>query len=268
MAGGRLADAGNGKVVLGSGDYAWDGLYAPKALAQDLSNDYGKVIEIDLVLGSHRIVSYGHRNMQGVVVDRDGQIWVVEHGARGGDELNRITDGLNYGWPIETLGTRYNKLPWPSEGTYGRHDVYTLPAYAWVPSAATSSLMQIENFHPSWDGDLLVGTFKGGRAYRIRVQDERVIFAEPLQLIDGRIRDIHQHPDGRIVVWSDAETVTFVSPGEPVMSDNLIEEVLEMADFTDDEAGKIKTTMSLCLECWLLRRAYICRWHLGRIKAI
>ena len=76
-----------------------------------------------------------------------------------------------------------------------------------------------------------------------------MIFAEPLRLIEGRIRDIMQHTDGRIVVWSDSETVTFVSPGEPVMSDNLIEEVLEMADFTDEQAGKIKTTMSLCLEC-------------------
>ena len=249
MAGGRLADAGNGKIVLGSGDYAWDGLYAPEALAQDLSNDYGKVIEIDTVAGTHRTISNGHRNLQGVQVDADGQIWVVEHGARGGDELNKVIEGLNYGWPIETLGTRYNKLPWPSEGTYGRHETHTPPVFSWVPSIATSSLTQIENFHPSWDGDLLIGTFKGGNAYRVRVQDERVIFAEPLKLIDGRIRDIIQHSDGRIVVWSDAETVTFVSPGEPVMSDNLIEEVLEMADFTDAQAGKIKTTMSLCLEC-------------------
>ena len=76
-----------------------------------------------------------------------------------------------------------------------------------------------------------------------------MIFAEPLKLIDGRIRDIIQHSDGRIVAWSDAETVTFVSRGEPVMSDNLIEEVLEMADFTYAQAGKIKTTVSLCLEC-------------------
>ena len=240
MAGGRLADGGNGKIVLGSGDYAWDGLYAPEVLAQDLANDYGKVIEIDAVAGTHRTISYGHRNLQGVVVGRDGQIWVVEHGARGGDELNRVVQDLNYGWPIETLGTRYNKLPWPSEGTYGRHETHTPPAFAWVPSVATSSLTQINNFHPSWDGDLLVGTYKGGNAYRVRVQDERVIFAEPLRLIEGRIRDIMQHTDGRIVVWSDAETVTFVSPGEPVMSDNLIEEVRRWPTSLTNRPVKLK----------------------------
>ena len=249
MAGSRLADRGNGKIVLGSGDYAWDGLYAPEALAQDPENDYGKVIEIDAVAGTHRTISHGHRNTQGVLVDRDGQIWVVEHGPRGGDELNRVIEGFNYGWPVETLGTRYNKLPWPGEGTYGRHETHTPPAFAWVPSVATSSLTQIDNFHPSWDGDLLVGTFKGGNAYRIRVQDERVVFAEPLKLSDGRIRDIMQHTDGRIVIWNDAGTITFVSPGEPVMSDNIIEQTLEMGDFTDAQTDKIKTTMSLCLEC-------------------
>ncbi|NOX83610.1 MAG: PQQ-dependent sugar dehydrogenase [Alphaproteobacteria bacterium] len=69
--------------------------------------------------------------------------------AVGGDELNRIIDGGNYGWPLETLGTRYNGLPIPNTISYGRHDVYAAPVFAWLPSVAVSSLAVIDNFHES-----------------------------------------------------------------------------------------------------------------------
>lgn len=252
MAGGRMAHAGGTRIILGSGDYAWDGLYAPEILAQNPDNDYGKVIELDVSSGETSIVSIGHRNMQGVVVEESGQIWVVEHGPRGGDELNMVQQGGNFGWPEVTLGTRYNKLPWPNIESYGRHDKHLKPTFAWVPSVATSSLTQIRNFHPSWDGDLLVGTFKGGRAYRLRISDSQLVFAEPLTLIDGRIRDIHQHTDGRIVVWSDNETVTFVEAMDTLISDTFIDDYLEVANFDDDKASTIKKTLDACLECHAL----------------
>lgn len=252
MAGGRIDHAGGSRIVLGSGDYAWDGLYAPDILAQDTSNDYGKVIEIDIVTGESSIISYGHRNMQGVVVEDDGQIWVVEHGPRGGDELNRVQEGGNFGWPHETLGTRYNKLPWPNIDAYGRHDKYLQPAYAWVPSVATSSLTQIKNFHQSWDNDLLAGSFKGGMAYRLRIQNGQLVFAEPLRLIDGRIRDIHQHTDGRIVIWSDNETLTFVSALDTMISDTFVEDFLEVENYDEQTATAIKKAMDSCMECHAL----------------
>ncbi len=106
MAGGRIAYRQPHKIVLGSGDYSWDGIYAPEAYAQKPDNDYGKVLEIDLNSGKSRKLSIGHRNMQGVLVHLNGQVWVTEHGPRGGDELNRVIGGGNFGWPEEVLGTR------------------------------------------------------------------------------------------------------------------------------------------------------------------
>jgi len=252
MAGGRIDHLDGSKIVLGSGDYAWDGLFAPEILAQSLDNDYGKVIEIDTATGESRIISYGHRNMQGIAVVEDNQIWVVEHGPRGGDELNRVQQDGNFGWPEETLGTRYNKLPWPDIENYGRHDIHIPPTYAWVPSVATSSLTQIQNFHPSWDNDLLVGSFKAGNAYRLRIQNDQIVFAEPLRLINGRIRDIHQHTDGRIVVWSDNETLTFVSVGGTLISETFIEDYLEVANYDEQTSVAIQKTMEACLECHAL----------------
>ncbi|MFT6305100.1 MAG: cytochrome c2 [Halioglobus sp.] len=253
MAGGRMDHLGGSTIVLGSGDYAWDGLYAPEILAQKIDNDYGKVISIDVISGEHEMVSYGHRNMQGVVVEKGSKkIWAVEHGPRGGDELNLVKQGVNYGWPLETLGTRYNKLPWPDIEDYGRHSKFQQPAYAWVPSVATSSLTQIDNFHSSWDGDLLVGSFKGGMAYRIRIQNEQVVFSEPVQLIEGRIRDIHQHTDGRIVVWSDNESISFVTAGGTLISDTFVDDYLEVANYSEEQAVLIKKTVDACLECHAL----------------
>lgn len=252
MAGGRIDHAGEGRIILGSGDYAWDGLYAPEILAQEMDNDYGKVIEIDIINGQSKIISFGHRNMQGVVVEDDGQIWVVEHGPRGGDELNRVQEGGNFGWPMETLGTRYNKLPWPNVDAYGRHDEHLQPMFAWVPSVATSSLTQIKNFHTSWDGDLLVGSFHGGKAYRMRIQNEKIVFAEPITLIEGRIRDIHQHTDGSIVVWSDDETLTYITALDSMISDTFVEDFLEVENYDELTATNIKKVVDSCLECHAL----------------
>ena len=209
-AGGRITFGAPATIYLSSGDYHWDGVYGPEALAQDSSNDYGKVIAIDLVSRQAKIVSIGHRNMQGIVVDPNGQLWVVEHGVRGGDELNRIVEGANYGWPEETLGTRYNTLPWPNTRSYGRHNTFMAPTYAWLPSVAPSNLTVIEGFHDSWDGDLLVASLKERSLFRIRVKNERVLFAEKIK-IGKRIRYVHQHNDGRVVLWTDDKYLIFLN---------------------------------------------------------
>lgn len=98
---------------LASGDYSWDGVYADDVIAQKDEFDYGKVIEINVETRVAKQISKGHRNTQGIAIDRLGDLWTVEHGHRGGDELNRIVEGADYGWPSVTLGTRYSGLPLP-----------------------------------------------------------------------------------------------------------------------------------------------------------
>ncbi|MCG8441369.1 MAG: PQQ-dependent sugar dehydrogenase, partial [Caulobacterales bacterium] len=169
-AGGRMiVDAPAGRVYLTSGDYGWNGNEGPPTVAadgsppvpQDPNADYGKIIAIDLATGAAEHVSRGHRIPQGLTIGDDGRLWAVEHGPYGGDELNWIRRGVNYGWPLESFGVAYNGLKLPSATSYGRHDTFAKPAFSWMPSLAIGSLTTVRGFHDAWDGDLLGGTLAG-----------------------------------------------------------------------------------------------------------
>ncbi len=248
MAGGRIAYAGPGKVILGSGDYHWDGLYAPRSLPQGTDNDYGKVIEINVATGESQHLSIGNRNVQGVMVDRSGRVWAVEHGPRGGDELNLVQKGRNFGWPDATLGTRYNKLPWPTTAPHGRHDGFDAPVHAWLPSIGVSNLVQVERFDSTWDGDFLVGSLKAGTLFRLRETDGRIVFAEPIE-IGERIRYVHQHPDGRIVLWTDDAELVFVTKSAASQSFAYIEEAIEKLELEPRRKAGISMAILACAEC-------------------
>lgn len=221
MAGGRMAFDGMHTVYLASGDYSWDGVFGPRvlperdpdagpAVAQDPTADYGKVIAIDLRSGEARQVSRGHRNMQGIALDRAGRVWTIEHGHKGGDELNLNIEGENYGWPLVTYGVQYSGLPIADTPSLGRHEGFRRPAIAWLPSIAPSGLTRVENFHEAWDGDLLATTLAGQKLVRIRVADDRAIFAEYIET-GRRLRDVHQHADGRLVLWTDLGEVILLA---------------------------------------------------------
>lgn len=248
MSGGRMAFGHADKIYLASGDYHWDGVYAPEAIAQNPNMDYGKVIEIDLAKREGRIVSSGNRNMQGIAIDHDGELWGVEHGPRGGDELNHILPGENYGWPEETLGTGYNKFPWPNTRSYGRHETFKAPVFAWLPSVAPSGLTLIEGFHESWDGDLLMGTLKDQSLHRIRIKDGRVMFAERIP-VNKRIRYVHQHSDGRLVLWTDDKHIMFLDVDEGGFVAEFIDNYIEQSKYSDVERRKVKSALGLCREC-------------------
>ena len=248
MAGGRIAYAGPGKVILGSGDYHWDGLYAPRSLPQGTDNDYGKVIEINVATGESQHLSIGNRNVQGVMVDRGGHVWAVEHGPRGGDELNLVQKGRNFGWPDATLGTRYNKLPWPTTAPHGRHDGFDAPVHAWLPSIGVSNLVQVERFDSTWDGDFLVGSLKAGTLFRLRETDGRIVFAEPME-IGERIRYVHQHQDGRIVLWTDDAELVFVTKSAASQSFAYIEEAIEKLELEPRRKAGISMAILACAEC-------------------
>ncbi|MDH3224873.1 MAG: PQQ-dependent sugar dehydrogenase, partial [Gemmatimonadota bacterium] len=248
VAGGRMAYVDPGRILLGSGDYHWDGLYGPEALAQDSDNDYGKIIDIDMTTGAARHLSRGNRNVQGILLDREGQVWAVEHGPRGGDELNRIEAGANYGWPLATLGTRYNSLPWPGARQYGRHDDFEAPVYAWVPSIGISNIIQVEGFDPGWDGDLLVSSLIAQTLFRLRLRDGRVVFSEPIEIGD-RIRYAHQHTDGRIGLWASGGRLIWVSKSETSPALAQVERLIEHAGLEERRLAGLQTAIRSCMEC-------------------
>lgn len=210
-AGGRIAPMPDGGVLLSVGGFDPENelvLQAP----QKLDNSYGKTIWIDPAKGTSRIYTIGHRNPQGLAVGSDGRIWLSEHAARGGDELNLLVEAGNYGYPRVAYGTQYDEMSWPLSSRQGRHDEYEKPMFAWVPSIATSQLMVLEGTaFPHWQGDLIVSTLAAQSLYRVRVEDDRAIFVEPIP-IGHRIRDIVEAGDGSIVLKTDDNFLVYMTP--------------------------------------------------------
>lgn len=172
-------------------------------------NDYGKTLFVPLSGAQPRLFTLGHRNPQGLYVERNGNMWLTEHGPQGGDELNALTEGANYGWPFHTYGKpRDGRFTWPlSAHLVGMKK----PVYAWVPSVAISSVIVVEGSEfPQWKGDLLLGSLRGARLHRMHFEDGRVAYEEPIR-VNERIRDLTEGLDGRIVLWTDNGTIVSVT---------------------------------------------------------
>lgn len=143
------------------------------------------------------IWSYGHRNPQGLAVHPEtGEIWEHEHGPRGGDEINIIEPGLNYGWPEITYGINYN-------GTQITQEVakegMEQPLHYWVPSIAPSGMAFVTgDRYPGWEGDLLVGSLKFSYLKHVQLDGKDVVGEQPLIKNTGRVRDVRMGPDGYI----------------------------------------------------------------------
>ena len=181
--------------------------------AQDISNHHGTVIRLhddgsvpvdNPFVGESGVLpeiwSYGHRNPQGLAIHPEtGDIWITEHGPQGGDELNRILPGLNYGWPVIGYGVNYRTGSAIHEGTL--RDGIEAPTHFWVPSIATSGLMiYTGNVFPAWKGSIFVGGLGGQQIARLTMNGQRVVREETLLQGMGRVRDIRQSPDGYIYV--------------------------------------------------------------------
>lgn len=250
MAGGRLAFRAPREVLFTSGDFHLDGMRSDgPAIAQDREAEYGKVISVDIVSGVSRIVSSGHRNPQGIVVDSDGNILVTEHGPKGGDELNLIIEGRNYGWPRESLGISYTGQALPESPRLGRHDAFEPPLMAWVPSVAISGLAEVSGFHDAWDGDLLASSMLGGGAlHRIRRQDGRVVYSEPV-VIGSRVRYVLQHTNGQLVLWTDNEELVFISPRALGTEADLLAKFLARKDYSAKVSSRLEAMIGRCSEC-------------------
>lgn len=239
-AGGRLTVDG-GSVYLTVGDYAQDGVQIqmqPPFPAQITTSDFGSIFKLNIQTGERETISYGHRNPQGLMMSANGELISTEHGPRGGDELNIIKSGRNYGWPEVTLGTHYPSYSWPSNKKQGRHDGFEAPIYSWVLSIGVSNLIEVREFNDRWDGDLLVSSLKAASLYRLRREGEKVIYSEPIW-IGQRIRDLAQLPNGTIVIWTDQTQLLFLSVDEEQLA--------------GDKFAGIPTTVGIrlekCLKC-------------------
>ena len=205
-AGGILAAQSPDKIYLSVGAY---GIEDPR-VSQDVNSKMGKILEIKLDTGKVKMMSLGHRNPEGLMITTSGTLLSTEHGPAGGDELNRIVEGANYGWPIVTLGTGYRSYGWQDTEFVGKHAGYQAPIFAWVPSVAVSSLLEVKGFDRRWDGDLLVASLKGQSLFRLRLDGTSVLYSEPIW-IGRRIRDTAQMQDGTIVLWTDDTELQFIS---------------------------------------------------------
>ena len=149
------------------------------------------------------VFSWGHRNPQGLAVHPEtGRIWVVEHGPRGGDEVNLVAAGVNYGWPVITHGRAYSGLPM---GEGSAKEGMAQPLHYWVPSISPSGLAFYGgDAFPQWQGDLFTGGLSGEVLARLELDGERVVEEERLlEGVLGRIRDVRVGPDGYLYLLTD-----------------------------------------------------------------
>ena len=186
----------------------------PRQLAQDPTTHLGKVLRISPLGGpapgnpmpegaAPELWSLGHRNVQGATLAPDGRLWTVEHGPRGGDELNRPEAGQNYGWPVITYGEAYSGRP-IGEGRTAAPGMEQ-PVYYWDPVIAPSGMAFYDGrLFPDWRGSVLIGGLASQALVRLELEDGRVTGeARYLQGL-GRIRDVAVASDGAVMVLTDS----------------------------------------------------------------
>jgi glucose/arabinose dehydrogenase len=215
--GSRLAFDGKGYLFITVGDRQASPSGDLEAHpAQDLSNHHGTTVRLhdDGRVPSDNpfvgrpgvrpeIWSYGHRNPQGLTFHPEtGDLWLTEHGPQGGDELNLILPGRNYGWPVIGYGVNYGRGTPIHDSTH--REGMEQPAHYWVPSIATSGLLVYDGDRfPDWRGDFFVGGLVGEQIAHLEVTGRVVTKEEAIVKDQGRIRDIRQGPDGLIYVAVD-----------------------------------------------------------------
>jgi len=221
--GSRLVFDRDGALFVTTGERAKS---EPRALAQDVTTHLGKVLRIDpmggpaagnpeIPGGRPEIWSWGHRNMQGATLGPDGALWTVEHGPRGGDELNRPEPGRNYGWPVVTYGQEYSGAP-VGEGRTAAEGIEQ-PLYYWDPVIAPSGMVFYDGeMFPDWQGSLLIGGLASQALVRLELDGPKVTGEARYLQGMGRIRDVDIAADGAVMLLTDARrgALIRVTPAE------------------------------------------------------
>ncbi|KQI73718.1 glucose dehydrogenase [Loktanella sp. 5RATIMAR09] len=216
--GSRILPMADGTVWITTGDR---GAGDSGTLVQDAETTHGKIIRLNVDgsvpadnpfvgrAGNDQVWSLGHRNVQGAAIGPGG-LWTVEHGPRGGDELNRPQAGLNYGWPVVSYGINYRGSD-VGEGT-ARAPEFEEPVYYWDPVIAPGGMMFYDGPYAAWQGDLLIASLNPGALVRLKIQDGRVIGEERMLTDVGRIRDVEVLDDGAVLLLLDAGEILRVTP--------------------------------------------------------
>jgi len=215
--GARVVPDGEGHVFVTTGEHFTE---EERDFAQDLDKTFGKIVRVGTdgtVPGDNpftgdpsaqnNIWTLGHRNIQGAAIRPEtGQLWAIEHGPAGGDELNLVEAGRNYGWPVVSYGINYDGSL-VSEGLY-RHDEngFAEPAYYWDPVIAPGGMTFYEGaLFEEWEGDLLVAGLVSGGLVRLAMEGDRVTGEERIVTDLGRVRDVAVDLDGSVLVVTDFE---------------------------------------------------------------
>lgn len=212
--GGRILFDKQGNLVISTGERS---VLETRPLAQSLVGSLGKVIKINkdgiAATGNPvfsqagalpELFTYGHRNPQGLAIHPDtGEIWLSEHGPRGGDEINRIQSGKNYGWPVITYGIEYEGQV-IGEGIQKKEGMEQ-PVYYWDPVISPSGMTFYKgNRVPEWKNNLFIGALSGQHIVRLAIENNRVIGEERLLSGEGqRFRDVTQGNDGALYAVTD-----------------------------------------------------------------
>lgn len=191
--------------------------FSQRDAAQRLDNHLGKIVRVgkdgsvpadNPLVGRAgalpEIWSWGHRNVQGAAIAPNGQLWVTEHGAMGGDEINLPRAGGNYGWPVVSFGVNYDGTP-VGTGLSAAPGMEP-PVYHWTPSIAPSGMAFLTStrYGESWQGNLFVAALKFRYLARLQVQGERVVSEQRLlENLKQRLRDVRQGPDGLLYLLTD-----------------------------------------------------------------
>lgn len=214
--GSRVVPMGDGTVFVTTGEHF---TRAERELAQDLGTTYGKVVRVNAdgtVPGDNpftgregavdTVWSYGHRNIQGAATHPDtGELWTIEHGPAGGDELNRIEAGENYGWPVVTYGINYDGTD-VGTGEARHAPEFTEPVYYWDPVIAPGGMVFYDGgMFADWRGDILASGLVSASIVRLDMQDGLVAGEERLVQGVGRVRDVAVDRDGAILFVTDEE---------------------------------------------------------------
>jgi glucose/arabinose dehydrogenase len=211
--GSRLAFGQDGMLYVTMGERS---SLETRPQAQHLNSHLGKILRITTdgapapgnpFIGQSgalpEIWSVGHRNVQSSAFDTQGRLWIVEMGPQGGDELNLIEKGKNYGWPLVTFGEEYSGQPVPNAVT--AKEGYESPVYYWDPVIAPSGAQfYTGSAFPEWQGNLFVGNMKDKRLIRLKIENGKVTGEEHLLADRGqRVRDVKQGPDGALYIVTD-----------------------------------------------------------------